>query len=196
MDSIDSTLKPDRLKEKENKLVSSFMTLRNLIGFCGIILPVFLILFTKTAIGDKPIESSISEYYYTSNGDLLVVLLCILGAYLITYKGYDRKDNILSSIAAICAIGAAFSPTAAPYPTASFSVHTPLYKVHEIFGIERHLIFATIFFLSLSLISLYCFTKTDASTLINNGKLTQKGRRNIVFKICGGFVSPPKNPTV
>ena len=184
MDSIDNTIKPDRLKEKENKLVFSYMTLRNLIGFCGLILPLALILTTKTSPVDKIIESSISDYYYTSNGDLLVVVLCVLGAFLFTYKGYDIKENILSSITAICGIGVAFSPTATKYLRESFSVHTSLFKVPEIFGIERHIIFAALFFIILSLISLICFPQTDM-TNETKGKRTKKNKRNIVFKVCG-----------
>jgi len=115
MDSTNNRIKPDRLKEKENKLVFSYMTLRNLIGFCGMILPLALVLTTKTSPVDNTIESSISDYYYTSSGDVLVVFLCVLGTFLFTYKGYDKKEKFLSTITAICGIGVAFSPTATKY---------------------------------------------------------------------------------
>ena len=184
MDSTAYTIKPDRLKEKENDLVYSYMTLRNLIGLCGMILPIALALTTRTSPGDKAIESSISAYYYTSNGDLLVAVMCVLGAFLFTYKGYDVKENILSSVTAICGLGVAFSPTAADCARQSFSIHTALPVVPEIFGIERHLIFAGLFFITLSIISLLCFPQTD---VINQAKgiMTKKNKRNIIFKVCG-----------
>jgi len=184
MESLKTQLSPDRLKEKENKLVFSYMTLRNFIGFSGMFLPILLILATKTSPGDLPIESSISDYYYTSSGDILVSVLCAMGAFLFTYRGYSTKENILSTIASVCGIGVAFSPTATKYLRDSFSVHTFLPDVPKIMGIERHLIFAGIFFITLSLISLICFPLTDAPQE-KKLKRTQKQKRNIVYKICG-----------
>jgi MFS family permease len=181
MDSTNNTLTPDRLKEKENKLVVSYKTLRNLIGYCGMILPIVLILTTRTAPSDKNIESSFSDYYYTSSGDILVSFLCILGAFLFIYKGYNIKENIHSTIAGICGILAAFSPTAAEDLRRSFSVHTPLNDVPEIFGFERHTIVAGLFFITLGVISLLCFPQTDVNTHIT----THNKKRNNIFKICG-----------
>jgi hypothetical protein len=65
------------------------------------ILPIVLILTTRTALPDKNIESSFSDYYYPSSGDILVVFLCVPGAFLFIYKGYNKKENILSTIAGI-----------------------------------------------------------------------------------------------
>jgi hypothetical protein len=181
MDSTKNTITSDRLKEKENKLVVSYKTLRNLIGYCGMILPIMLILTTRTAPYDKNIESSFSDYYYTSSGDILVSFLCTLGAFLFIYKGYNMKENILSTIAGICGIIAAFSPTATEDLRQSFSVHTPLNNVPEIFGFERHTIVAGLFFIILGFISLCCFPQTD----LNKQITTLKKKRNNIFKICG-----------
>ena len=181
MDSTNNTITPERLKEKENKLIVSYKTLRNLIGYLGIILPIVLILTTRTAPSDKNIESSFSDYYYTSSGDILVSFLCILGAFLFIYKGYNKKENILSTIAGICGIIVAFSPTATEDLRQSFSVHTPLHDVPEIFGFERHTIVAGLFFITLGFISLCCFPQTD----VNKQIATRKKKRNNIFKICG-----------
>jgi hypothetical protein len=184
MDSTKNTVTSDRLKEKENKLVVSYKTLRNLIGYCGMILPIVLILTSKTAFSDKNIESSFSDYYYTSSGDILVSFLCTLGAFLFIYKGYNMKENILSTIAGICGIFAAFSPTATEDLRQSFSVHTPLTDVPEIFGFERHTIVAGLFFIFLGFISLCCFPQTD----LNKQITTLKKKRNNIFKICGWII--------
>jgi hypothetical protein len=184
MDSTNNTITLDRIKEKENKLVVSYKTLRNLIGYLGMIMPIVLILTTKSGPSDKNVKSSFSDYYYTSSGDLLVAFLCILGAFLFIYKGYNKKENILSTIAGICGIFAAFSPTAADDLRLSFSVHTPLPYVPEIFGFERHTIVAGLFFIFLGLISLCCFPQTD----VDNRKkhiTTHKKKRNNIFKVCG-----------
>ena len=82
--------KTDKQKESDNELVISFLALRNLIGISGMLLPIVLTLFTPKGELDKVMEHSISEYYYTKNGDLFVVLLSVIGVFLLTYKGYDR----------------------------------------------------------------------------------------------------------
>ena len=82
--------KTDRQKESGNELVISFLALRNLIGISGMLLPIVLTLFTPKGEQDKVMEHSISEYYYTKNGDLFVVFLSVIGVFLLTYKGYNR----------------------------------------------------------------------------------------------------------
>ena len=112
--------KTDRQKEQDNELVLSYTTMRNLIGFSGMLLPFVLMLFTKEADG-LFVEPSISDYYYTKNGDILVVLLSVLGVFLITYNGYDWKEKVLTTLAAFCAIGAWCSseilPARSPRPS-------------------------------------------------------------------------------
>ena len=105
--------KTDREKESGNELVISFLALRNLIGISGMLLPIVLTLFTPRAEQDKVMEHSISEYYYTKNGDLFVVFLSVIGVFLLTYKGYDRFwERTLTLVAGLCGIGIAFFPTA------------------------------------------------------------------------------------
>ena len=105
--------KTDKQKESGNELVISFLALRNLIGISGMLLPIVLTLFTPKGEQDKVMEHSISEYYYTKNGDLFVVLLSVIGVFLLTYKGYDRFwERTLTLVAGFCGIGIAFFPTA------------------------------------------------------------------------------------
>ncbi|MFN8207273.1 MAG: hypothetical protein U0T82_07680 [Bacteroidales bacterium] len=179
-------MKTDRQKETGNDLVFSYMTLRNLIGFCGMLLPVILLWTTRHAPGDLRVEPSISDYYYTSNGDVLVVILSVLGVFLFTYKGYHAKENLLSTLAAVCALGVAFSPTATKYVRESFSVHTGKFVVPEIAGLEVHLLFAATFFVSLAIIALVYFPKSDADSNLQTGaKRSQKDKRNLVYMISG-----------
>lgn len=175
-----------RQKEVHNELVFSYMTLRNLIGFSGMLLPLILIITTNRGLNDRIVEPSISDYYYTSNGDVVVVLLSILGVFLFTYKGYNKKENILTILAAICSIGVAFSPTVTKYGRSSFSVHTTNDAVPTIFGLELHLIYAAVFFITLALISLIYFPRSYNPALNNRMDIdSAKGKRNIVFKVCG-----------
>lgn len=176
--------KSDKQKEEENELVLSYLTMRNLIGFSGILLPFILILTTRTVNGDNLIEPSISDYYYTSNGDVLVVLLSVLGVFLFTYNGYTFIEKGLTTLAAICAVGVAFSPTATCNPHSS-TIHIANKTVPLLFGIERHFIFAGLFFISLAIISLVYFPKVKDNEQVVT---PQKKKRNIIYIICGWVI--------
>jgi hypothetical protein len=180
----------DRKKEAGNELVISYMLLRKLIGICGMLLPLALAIAPRRTSEYYGLEPSLSDYYYTDRGDFLVVLLSILGIFLFTYKGYNPTEKILMRIAAVCAFGVAFVPTKLKCEDCPFSVHTPSGGVFgHIFGQGIHILFAAVFLICLGYISLKYFPQTDAPTLKKANKdLTQKGKRNIVFKICGWLI--------
>ena len=185
--------KSDRSKEADNDLVFSYKAMRNFIGFFGMLLPVILIVFTKESNG-KFVEPSISDYYYTKNGDILVVLLSVLAVFLFTYKGYGKTfsfERILTVLAAICAIGVAFSPTGSISDILDTknvieidknSVHTAI----SFRGAIPHFLSAGVFFVSLAIISLRYFPMSDAGSMKDHrGKKTAKAKRNVVFRVCG-----------
>lgn len=185
-EQIPESEKSDRQKEADNELVVSYLTLRNLIGFCGFALPFVLVIATSRLGEDKRVESSISEYYYTNNGEVFVVIVCTLSIFLLTYKGYDWRDKLLTRLAAVCGLGVAFFPTACTNGRLAFSVHTYRGSVPEVLGYEWHLVFAAGFFISLAIISIWQFTqegpqKTDKTLW----ERRQKSKRNIVYVICG-----------
>lgn len=171
----------DRVKENHNLLVFSYLTLRNLIGFSGILLPFVLIGTTVIGEDEYRIAPSISDYYYTSNGDVLVVVLCVLGVFLLTYKGYTRNERILTSIAAVSAIGVAFSPTSASSVSAA-SIHVTNETIPYFFGVQLHLIFAALFLTSLALIALVYFPRSRHPVIPVN---SQKYKRNRIYRISG-----------
>lgn len=178
----------DRIKEEKNELVFSYLTLRNLIGFSGILLPLILAIVPKRPSDYYGFEPSISDYFYTDRGDILVVVLCILGAFLITYTGYNWKEQLLTFVAGICGIGVAFVPTKMECLECKLSVHTGSGGVFSfIAGTGWHFAFATTFLFCLAIMSLVFFTrgKEDDQHKQADGNLSQKGKRNIVFKICG-----------
>lgn len=181
-------VKTDKQKEADNELVLSFLTLRNLIGISGMLLPVVLTIFTPKGEEDKVIEHSISEYYYTKNGDLLVVLLSVIGVFLLTYKGYNRFwERTLTFVAAVSGIGVAFFPTATKIGN-SLTIHIINEEVPMFFGvIQWHFIFAGLFFISLALISLFYFSRTNKEDTGHKDerKREQKAKRNVIYKICG-----------
>ncbi|HYG51265.1 MAG TPA: hypothetical protein VD905_10200 [Flavobacteriales bacterium] len=203
----------DRTKEHDNQLVFSYMTLRNLIGFAGMLLPIVLIAFTKRE-GGLTLQPSISDYYYTNTGDVLVVILCILAAFLVTYNGYGFIEKCWAFVAAAGAVGVAFNPTDLKYDgKPEFSIHvvrTPI----EINNLQLHLICALLFFVSLIVFSMYYFNKPPQNPhTAKQAKPFVKAGRKWTHYICGlimigclvrigiyffqwGDDAPPNNPTI
>ena len=148
-----------------NKLVVSYLTLRNSIGFTGILLP--LIVAIGGFISGLNIQPSISAYYWTASRDVFVGVLFIAGALLLTYNGYDLQDRITTIIAGIAAIGTAMFPMFNDVSSAGyFSLPG---EVSHIF----HFAFAITFFLSLAFMSYFQFTKG------------RHEKANRVYRICG-----------
>lgn len=182
----------DKNKEEHNKLVLSYMALRNLVGYAGLLLPLALMLLTKESNG-KFSENSISDYYYTRNGDILVVLMSVLGIFLFTYKGYgkDWKERALTLIAAICALGVAFSPTRG-MPVQNKEVQEISIHTHIAFGGESiHLLCAATFFIASTFTLIYYFPMSDLTKdelKDRPAQKIQKIKRNKVFKICGWVI--------
>lgn len=171
--------------EEENGLVLSYLTLRNLIGILGIALPIVL------AIGscrELPylVENSISDYYYTPKGDILVVILSVLGVFLFTYYGYDGKEWAITTLAAVAGVGVAFVPTTPGETTCETSIHTRANGMTELLGAATHLGCAVVFLLALAVISIHYFPMSRTGAFRkNDGRRTQKGKRHLTYKICG-----------
>lgn len=154
-----------------DNLIISHLTLRKVIGILGMSLG-FICILGGLIFGSGKVEESISAYYMTNMRDVIVAVLCATSAFLLTYKGYDILDNILSSIAAIAAIGVAFFPMAYVAPGNIFNFQEPAVFIF-------HFIFAAIFFLTLASISFFLFTKST-------GDMTkEKYIRNIIYKTIG-----------
>jgi hypothetical protein len=150
-------------------LVLSYLTLRKAIGVLGISLPFVLSLGTLM-IFRVGVPESISGFYYTGMGDVFVGTLCAIGVFLLSYKGYERRDDLAGDFAGAFAIGVALFPTTPPVdPT----------TLEKAIG-AAHLVFAALFFLTLAYFSLCLFTKTDQTT-----PTPQKIWRNRVYKACG-----------
>ena len=183
----------DKIKENTNDLVFSYLTLRNLIGFTGILLPLTLPLFSHRAENEKIIQGSISAYYYTSMGDVFVIVICILSAFLLTYKGYKVLEKILLVVAAISGFGLSLFPTEWHEGMPAKSAHVQHVNVPKVFfGIELHWMFAALFFFSLSLVSIFYFTKSSQQTSWFEKKdgqlLSQKSWRNIIYVSMGSIM--------
>ncbi len=168
-------MKSGKDQEKENELVQSYLFVRQAIGIIGFALP--LALLGSTLFGVE-MQTSISGFYYTQMGDVLVGALSAIGIFLLTYKGYQPKpgerlsDKITARISGLSAIGVALFPVGQTTTlTTGFTFHNPLI----------HYLFAGIFFASLAVFSIFLFTKGDQTP---SGKINWT-RRNINFVACG-----------
>lgn len=171
-------MKSGKDQEKENGLVHSFLFVRQAIGVIGFLLPIVLLLSTLFGL---EMQTSISGFYYTQMGDVLVGALCAIGIFLLSYKGYqphpDERltDKIVARIAGISAIGVALFPVgAATKLTTGFTFHNPLI----------HYIFAGIFFVSLAVFCIFLFTKGDRTAI---GEIIWT-TRNINYVACGCII--------
>ncbi len=154
----------------DSSLVIDYLTLRKAIGILGLALP-FLLSIGALIIFDSGIQSSISSYYYTGMRDVLVGTLCAIGVFLLSYKGYERKDAIAGDLACVFAVGIALFPT-----TPDVNPTSEAQTIGDV-----HLVFASLFFATVTYFSLFLFTKTDPTKTPTRRKL----QRNMVYRTCG-----------
>lgn len=153
-----------------DSLVISYLGLRKAIGIIGTALP-FVLAFGKVLLDSPGIQSSISAYYYTVMRDVFVGSLCAIAVFLMSYRGYERKDDIAGDLACAFALGVALFPTT---PEAGATSH------ERIIG-ALHLFFAACFLLTLAFFSLVLFRKTHA----DKPPTPRKVQRNRIYTVCG-----------
>ena len=88
-------------ENKERSLIISYMTLRQAIGWLGILLPFALLignylisLVTDFETGCNPFKMSISDYYYTRMGEVFVGTLCAVALFLFCYNGKKKGRQL------------------------------------------------------------------------------------------------------
>ncbi len=140
-------------------LIMSYLSLRKTIGYIAISIP-FLLVVGSVLVGNCPeIQSSISDYYHTQMRDVLVGTLCAIALFLFCYTGYDRYDVSATRLAAIFALGVALFPTG--FNDSMIDSCHAVRQVSNPIVARIHLISAFCLFVTLSIISLFLFTKSD-----------------------------------
>ena len=164
----------------DSTLVISYMTLRKIVGYLGILLPVLVVIGGGLAPGHE-IRDSISDYYYSNMRDLFVGLLCMVGVFLYSYKGYDRVDDLLTGLSGLLAVGVALFPTRSGE---QIPVAVGIFQLSDFVSSFVHYACAVLLFILLASISTFLFTKTaDLQTMTK-----QKKARNHVYRICGAIM--------
>jgi hypothetical protein len=154
----------------EKTLVFSYLQLRKAIGILGIALP-FVVSVGAWIFFQSGLKGSLSAYYHSGMRDAFVGIMFAYGFFLLSYRGYEPKDNIAGTLACLFACGVALFPT--PH---GGSVNT----CERIMGII-HFISAAAFFLTLIYFCLCLFTKTNPEKTPTN----KKRQRNKIYRFCG-----------
>lgn len=169
------------MSDQDSELVVSYLTLRQMIGWIGLVMPFSVRAGAWLFEGIRTTDS-ISAYYYTGMRDVFVSTLVLVGILLTCYRTRAVRDNVVAIVAGLAAIGIGLfpmEPIFAPeilrkYP----DIAARCYLATGILG--YHFIFVTVFF-SLSFYLVYF--RFDALTPAN--PTLQKRRRNKVYKVCG-----------
>lgn len=143
--------------------------LRVLIGWLGMLLPWIVVLL----IGYIP--QSISATWYTNACTVFMIILGSASFLLISYKGYEKIDDILLTYSGIAGLGICLFPCTNTYEHEKIGT----FMIDNYTSHNLHMIFAILFFGLLSYNSLFLFTKgADKPT-------KKKKARNIIFRVCG-----------
>ena len=153
----------------DESLVLSYLALRKAIGIIGTALP-FVLVIGKILLQGSGLEPSISDYYYTAMRNVFVGSLWAIGVFMLSYHGYEKRDDVAGDVACFSAIGVSLFPTTPAVAT----------KAQETIGMV-HYGCAMVFFLTLAYFCLFLFTKTDATKTMTR----RKRQRNGVYVACG-----------
>jgi hypothetical protein len=174
----------------ENKndatITASYLLLRQLIGVLGISLPFILIILTNLLGSCSALQVSISHYYYTVTHIIFVGTLCVLGGFLITYRGnsHYKYENLVSNLAGLFAFGVAMFPTSftdfkEKNAACQFIYLLPNNKLPSYVN-SLHYVFAALLFICFIIFCMRIFQDAD------EGKMdVKKKRRNKIYKGCG-----------
>lgn len=152
-------------------LVISYLSLRRTVGVIGISLP-FVLAIGNLLLGADGIEKTMSAYYYTRMGDVFVGSLFAIAVFLMTYQGWDWRDNLAGDIAGISAIGVALFPVAPELESLTTS---------QIVSDLLHAVFAGLFFFALAYFCLVLFKKFSP----DQPPTAAKTKRNKMYTVCG-----------
>lgn len=143
--------------------------LRAMIGWLAMLLPWIVVLL----IGYFP--KSISATWHTNACTTFMIILGAASLLLISYRGYEKIDDIILTCSGIAGLGICLFPCSIDTVTGKIGTFMIDSEVSNII----HIIFAVIFFALLAYNSFFLFTKCA-------GEMTKEKKiRNIVYRICG-----------
>ena len=162
------------LKDKNDSFIISYLTLRKVVGILGILLPFICML--------DGVQESLSFYYHTDMRDLFVGILIGVCLFLVTYKGYEKRDNIVTSISGFAGFAIAL------FPCRNLATGQPVgfFQINPDTSNTIHGIAAAVFFVFLAINSFFLFTLSNRNPASLRTK--NKNIRNIIYRVCGGII--------
>ena len=147
------------------------------IGWLGMSLS--LIVLSLSLIYGYGFPDSISQtYYFEPCITPFMIILGVAGTLLLFYRGYDKQDDIICTLAGIFGLGICFFPCAISTELDADGLVGTFQIVENVSG-WIHNISAVAFFGLLAYNSLFLFTKSSGNMTEN------KKKRNIIFRVCG-----------
>ena len=165
------------MPQKSTKEVRMYLRIRNLCGLLGILLP-WIALFSAGIRLNKPAPSwwySISATYYQC--DALVGVLVPACIVMMSYIGYDRRDNIITTLTGLFGLGIVLFPCKVEWIPDGSPVG--FFQLPMEFSHKLHAACAALFFILAAINTLFLFTK-HGSTMTERKRI-----RNVIYRICG-----------
>ena len=162
--------------------VVSYLTLRQMIGWIGLLMP-FAVRLGAYAFENIYSTGSISAYYYTGMRDTLVSTLVLVGALLACYRTPSWHDNLVATVAGLAAIGIGLFPMDPSYAAEIVEKYPDItsgkcYLNRGLLG--YHFIFVTTF------LALACYLVSFRFSAFTPPNPTRhKLARNKIYKVCG-----------
>ena len=140
-----------------------------MLGWLGMLLPWIVVLL----IGYFP--DSISATWYTNACTVFMIILGSASLLLISYKGYEKIDDILLTCSGVAGLGVCLFPcsiTSVQGKVGTFLLDSEISNI-------IHFVCAIVFFGLLAYNSFFLFTK-------GTGEMTKKKKiRNVIYRVCG-----------
>ena len=161
--------------------------LRCTLGWLGMFLP-WIVLLMSNIYGYGFPDSISATYYIPTCITPFMIILGSAGLLLFSYKGYDRQDDIVCSVAGafaigICLFSCATKDLIARWPELAELIYVGTFQISPNVSGIIHNICAIGFFGLLAYNSLFLFTKS--MTKDKTKMEERKKKRNIVFRTCG-----------
>lgn len=157
--------------------------LRRNVGRLGMLLP-WIVLGLSWLFGYGFPDSISATYYLAPCITPFMIILGAAGILLLSYKGYDRQDDIVCTIAGLFSFGICLFPCRTEDLVTRWSdlaelTHVGTFQIIPAVSGILHNVCAFGFFGLLAYNSLFLFTKSS-------GIMTEeKKKRNIIFRVCG-----------
>lgn len=181
------THQAEAINSKEE--IISHQQLRTFIGITGFFLP-FVLVLGCFAHGDGHYswQPSISHYYYSKMHFVFVCTLCVLGGFLITYKGkkINPWESRISNLAGYFAFGVAAFPTRYNgFSTGQNNANQYLQLCTEVTEKWGYIHFgcAGLLFACFVVFCLWFFQEPDRAYA--SDEMDKFNRRKLFYKVCG-----------